>query len=75
MNNVIDFEEIKLAKRIVKDAPNIIRILDNCQKALYPYREYIDAYEALSQLHNSQIMLEIYLKAYELLLEQNGVKK
>ncbi|HEU0125427.1 MAG TPA: hypothetical protein VFQ56_03895 [Flavobacterium sp.] len=75
MSNIINFEEIKLAKKVVKEVPEIVNNIDKCINLLYNSREYADVTYSLQQLNESKIMLQIYLETYKLVLEQNGVKK
>lgn len=75
MSNIIHLDEIRLAKKIVKDVPNIINNLDKCLNLVYPYSsEYIDAHNVMQQILDSRLMLEIIYEAYKIVLEEHGVK-
>lgn len=74
-NNIVNLDEIRFAKKVVKDIPNVVKNLDKCIELLYNYSEYEDISKVLSEIYISKIMLSIFYEAYIIVLEENGVKK
>lgn len=70
MSNVINFEEIKLAKQIVADFPQLIENLDKCTNLLYNGRAYYDVALVLNQIRDSKVMMEVLLNGYTQVLQQ-----
>lgn len=74
-SNIVNLDEIRFAKKVVKDIPNIVKNLDKCIELLYNYSEYEDISKVLSEIYISKVMLSIVYEAYIIVLEENGVKK
>lgn len=70
MNNVVNLDEIRLAKQIVTDFPNLIQKLDNCYKMLYNGADYYDIALVLQQIQDSKVTMELFLNGYTQVLEQ-----
>lgn len=73
MSNLVNLEEIKLAKKIVQDFPDLLIKLDNCANLVYNGKDYIDIAKVLRQIDESKCMMELILETYRRVLEQNGV--
>lgn len=73
MSEVINFEEIKLAKRVVQDFPELLIKLDNCKQILYNNSDYIDIAKVIRQIDESVYTMELILGLYQEILKQNGV--
>lgn len=67
MSNIINLEEIILAKKVVKDFPEAIQNLDICINLIYNKKEYYDISKVIQQIEESKFMME-------LILEVNKVK-
>ena len=72
-NNIINLDEIRYAKKVIKDIPEILKILDKFNRMLYNYNEYSDVNIILEESSTSKLMLELILDAYKLVLKENGV--
>lgn len=69
MSKIINFEEIKLAKRVVKDFPGAIQKLDICLNMLYDNKEYFDIANVIQQMEESKYLMELTLDVYSQILE------
>lgn len=74
MSNVVHLEEILLARRIVREVPDVVKNLDKCIDLLYNSSHYYDVAKVILEMKDSKLMLEVTLEAYKIVLEQNGVK-
>jgi hypothetical protein len=74
MSNLIYLEEIILARKIVREVPDVVKNLDKCIEMLYPNSHYYDIAKVILEMKDSKLMLEVTLEAYKIVLEQNGVK-
>lgn len=56
--NISNLAEVRLAKRLRRDVPEIKKIVDNFINLCEPYLDYIDVAKAARQAEESIIMLE-----------------
>lgn len=61
MCEVIDLLEINVARKITKDVPIILKALDDLEKKLTPYKEYLNVSKVLVEVYEAKTMLNIGL--------------
>ena len=64
--------ELQFAKRVVKDVPKILHILEEFQSKLYQYNEYRDIGDVLYSINDAKTMLEVHYEAYKLVVKRKG---
>lgn len=75
MSKVINLEELRLAKKIVRDIPGALIALDKCYELCYPHEEFLDMAHLINELIDARIMLEMHLNVSKEYLKKNGVKE
>jgi hypothetical protein len=73
-DNIINLDEIRLAKKVAKEVPGAIKERENLLKVLYAYREFYAIILILNQLGESKVMLERQLSACRNILKESGVR-
>lgn len=67
-----DLDSYRYSKKVVKDIPEIIKILDNFQIKLYKYNSYYDVSNVMWSVNDAKFMLELGLKRYEEVNQNKG---
>ncbi len=71
-NKIINLEEYRYLKEILKNVPGLIKTLDKYHKFLYNNKDIPEIADILDITQESKIMLEGLLKAYQIKLERNN---
>lgn len=71
---LINLDEVRLAKKIVREIPGALIALDKCYQLVYSYGNYTDIAAVINEMIEARIMLELYLEVYTRFLQENGVK-
>lgn len=72
---VVSLEDVRLAKQLQRDVPEIKKIVDNFIKLMQPYKEYLDVAKAIRQADESIITLETFNYVYSNYLPGKGKKQ
>lgn len=67
--NIINLDEIRLAKKVVKEYPEAIKKLDIIYQMLYNSAEFMDIAKILDQVEESKYMMELTLEVYSAILK------
>ena len=67
-----DLDTYRYSKKVVKDIPEIIKILDLFQRRLYKYNEYFDVGNVMWSINDCKFMLELGMKRYEEVNQNKG---
>lgn len=67
-----DIFEYGFAKKVVKDAPDLIKNLDKCAEILYNGREYRDIADVLFAISEAKIMLQLHYETYSKVVKTKG---
>lgn len=75
MTKIIHLEELRLAKKIVREVPDVLIALDKAYQLLYNKDEFIDIAHLINEMIDARIMLEMHLEVSKEYLRKNGVKE
>lgn len=69
MNNLVYLDEYVLAKKVTKEVPELLKLLDKSRQMLYVYRNYLDVAKIIYQIEESYMILELTHNVYKAKLE------
>lgn len=74
MSKIIHLDEVRLAKKIVREVPAALKALDKMYELCYPHEEFLDMAFLINEMIDARIMLELHLETSKEFLKKNGVK-